>query len=74
MEDTWVDKTLLVLLIIVFGLTVLKLTGSLTWGWVWIISPIWIPIALTTLGLILVWFFGFCVYFIIGEKSKNNSK
>jgi hypothetical protein len=23
----------------------LKLTGHITWSWVWVLSPLWIPIA-----------------------------
>ena len=32
----------------------LKLTGHITWPWVWVLSPIWIPIglALIVLGFI----------------------
>jgi len=25
---------------------VLKLTGTIHWAWVWVLAPIWIPIAL----------------------------
>ena len=27
-------------------LVILKLTGVINWSWVWVTSPIWIPIAL----------------------------
>lgn len=30
----------------------LKLTGYISWGWLWIVSPIWIPFALALCGLI----------------------
>ncbi len=35
---------------------VLKLTGYITWSWVWVLSPIWISIiiALIVLGVVLV--------------------
>lgn len=26
--------------------TALKLTGHINWPWIWVLSPIWIPIAL----------------------------
>jgi uncharacterized protein (DUF983 family) len=26
----------------------LKLTGNITWSWVWVAAPLWIPIALVT--------------------------
>lgn len=31
----------------------LKLTGHITWPWVWVLSPIWLPIVLV-LGLVLL--------------------
>ena len=24
----------------------LKLTGYITWGWIWVLSPLWIPISI----------------------------
>ena len=30
---------------------ILKLIGEITWGWVWVLSPLWIP-----LGIIIVVF------------------
>lgn len=41
------------LLTIVF--IVLKLTDNIDWSWWWVLSPIWIPIAIV-LGLAIVWF------------------
>ena len=32
----------------------LKLTGHLTWSWIWILAPIWIPISLALLILSVV--------------------
>ena len=34
----------------------LKLTGHIAWSWVWVLSPIWIPIsiALTTISLVVL--------------------
>jgi len=43
-------------------LVILKLTGVINWSWVWITSPIWIPIALVffilavALGVVLILF------------------
>ena len=43
-------------------LVILKLTGVIDWSWVWITSPIWIPIALVffilavALGVVLILF------------------
>lgn len=32
---------------------VLKLVGVITWSWMWVLSPLWIPLALL-LGFLLV--------------------
>jgi len=43
-------------------LVILKLTGVIDWSWVWVASPIWIPIALVffilavALGVVLILF------------------
>ena len=39
---------------------VLKLTDYITWSWLWVLSPLWIPVAFI-LGLLVV---VFVVYFI----------
>ena len=39
---------------------VLKLTDCITWSWLWVLSPLWIPVAFI-LGLLVV---VFVVYFI----------
>jgi len=31
----------------------LKLTGYITWSWIWVLSPLWIPLAFV-IGLIAV--------------------
>lgn len=40
------------LLLIAF--IVLKLTNVISWSWWWVLSPLWIPVALTII-IILVW-------------------
>ena len=40
------------LLTIVF--IVLKLIGVINWSWVWVLAPLWIPIALISLFLIII--------------------
>lgn len=39
-------------LLIVF--IVLKLVGVINWSWWWVLSPMWIPLALVLIGVILV--------------------
>lgn len=33
---------------------ILKLTGIISWSWVWVLAPFWIPLALVALILIIV--------------------
>ena len=40
-------------LLIVF--VILKLCGVITWPWVWVLSPLWISLALAAIGLIVLW-------------------
>lgn len=35
---------------------ILKLLGKITWSWVWVLSPIWIPLCIV-LPLLLIWIF-----------------
>lgn len=32
----------------------LKLLGKISWSWVWVLSPIWIPVVIGL--LIIIWF------------------
>ena len=40
---------------------VLKLLGKITWPWIWVLSPLWIPCVLwiVAVGLIIGFFFFF---------------
>lgn len=33
---------------------VLKLTGVITWSWIWVLSPIWISFALVVLSIVFI--------------------
>ena len=48
----------------------LKLMGYITWSWVWVLSPIWIPIAL----VIFVGIIGAIVKTLKQSKDYNKSK
>lgn len=37
---------------------VLKLTGTIDWSWWWVTSPIWIPLALVIMILVIVGLYG----------------
>lgn len=41
------------LLAIVF--IVLKLLGKIDWSWGWVLAPIWIPLALVVLVVLVLW-------------------
>lgn len=32
----------------------LKLTGHITWSWLWVLSPFWIPVAVALLIFLIV--------------------
>ena len=55
-EGTDIIRRILELLLVVF--IVLKLTGVITWSWWWVLSPLWIPLAVglivTIIFLILI--------------------
>ena len=48
------------ILFIVF--LILKLCGVINWSWIWVFSPIWIPI--------IAFLVGFVIYFIITERKR----
>lgn len=48
--SAYIDVTLLQTLFI--GL---KLTGYLTWGWFWVLSPVWVPLTILV-SLTLLYF------------------
>lgn len=50
-EGTAVIRRILELLLVVF--IVLKLTGVITWSWWWILSPLWIPLAIALIVTII---------------------
>lgn len=53
------------LLTIVF--IVLKLTKVISWGWKWVLAPIWIP---CIIGIVLVLVSIIAIKFLSGENKK----
>ena len=45
---------------------VLKLCNVIKWSWLWVLSPIWIPIALFIIGGII-----FVAYAMIADKIED---
>lgn len=61
------------LLTIVF--ITLKLIGTIDWPWVWVLSPIWIPIALVTaIVSIAVLIVGFSEAFSKDKDDEDNDE
>lgn len=51
----------------------LKLTGFIDWSWWWVLSPAWIPLAVTVVLMI----FGFGIMYIaylVGDKAKTRRR
>lgn len=44
---------------------VLKLTGYITWSWLWVLSPIWIPLIVVLLITVALF-----IVFLIKEVRK----
>jgi hypothetical protein len=49
---------------------VLKLTGNINWSWLWVLSPIWIPIALF-IGFVLIFVLIFIVAIALGHNPNK---
>jgi len=41
--------------LLTIAFVVLKLTKVVAWSWLWVLSPLWISVALTIAILIIVW-------------------
>lgn len=66
MKDT--DSTFLGLLTLVF--ITLKLTGFIGWSWLWVLSPMWLPLAVA-LGILALVFLGALISSIVEAFSKD---
>jgi hypothetical protein len=49
---------------------VLKLTGNITWSWLWVLSPIWIPIVFF-IGSILIFLLILIVAIALGYNPDK---
>ena len=45
---------------------VLKLTGVISWSWLWVLAPIWIPTAITIAIIVIV-----LVVILVRELTKG---
>ena len=45
----------------------LKLTGHITWPWVWVLAPFWIPLVIAVVFLLCIG-----VLWVIANPTKKN--
>ena len=50
----------------------LKLTGYITWSWIWVLAPLWIPIS-TALGVFLCYSVTMFIFYALQERELNNN-
>ena len=43
-----------VLTLLLVAFVVLKLCGVITWSWLWVLSPFWIPLVIVVVVLIII--------------------
>lgn len=43
---------------------VLKLTGVVNWGWLWVLSPLWLPIVISLCFVVILLLVGLVAYLI----------
>jgi len=50
-KSTWPEWAFLAVLVIAVALLMLKVTGLVSWSWLWVLSPMWIVGGLALLGV-----------------------
>lgn len=48
----------------------LKLANVISWGWVWVLSPLWLPFVALGFAWFVVWFLGWLFF----RNSRKNYK
>ena len=43
-----------VLSLLLVAFIVMKLCGVITWSWLWVLSPFWIPLVIVVVALIII--------------------
>ncbi len=64
-NNTGGENTLTTLLIV---FVVLKLTDNINWGWWWVLTPLWIPVLIAAVIVLIS-----SIYLGIKESLNNNS-
>jgi len=62
-DHTTVGMIPMAIITMVFAM--LKVSGIITWSWVWVFAPVWIPLAIAAIFTILAAMFG------TGDSNDN---
>jgi uncharacterized membrane protein YraQ (UPF0718 family) len=49
----------------------LKLTNIIDWSWWWVLGPIWIPLLLAGLVILIAIIIGIIIELVFKQKNKN---
>lgn len=52
-NDNKTSKGISFLGLLAIAFIVLKLVGVISWSWLWVLSPLWIPIVIALLGIMV---------------------
>lgn len=61
-EKNYTTSTSICTVLLIIFIT-LKLCNLITWSWLWVLAPLWIPVA-----LVLVIYFGFLITAVVIDK------
>lgn len=61
-EKNYTTSTSICTVLLIIFIT-LKLCNLITWSWLWVLAPLWIPVA-----LVLVIYFGFLIAAVVIDK------
>lgn len=61
-EKNYTASTSICTVLLIIFIT-LKLCNLITWSWLWVLAPLWIPVA-----LVLVIYFGFLIATVVIDK------
>lgn len=61
-EKNYTTSTSICTILLIIFIT-LKLCNLITWSWLWVLAPLWVPVA-----LVLVVYFGFLITAVVIDK------
>ncbi len=71
-KTTQIGPGFLGLLALIF--ITLKLTGVVAWSWLWVLAPLWIPLAIVLVVLIVLGLIGLGYIAFSAMKSAKNER